>query len=330
MLVHSASAAPSKRCLFIVSSLSFLFLLGDILSQLRNTDQLEVAVASQGFPAIRGIMKDGRNRRGGHRAQRPRSRAATAPRAGAGKIGKRRSGMLARLPFLFLSPGWLLKFEAVLFDCDGVLVDSERISAGVLRDMLQELGLPMSHDDVLRRFVGKTMKDELPWISQASGRAIGMEWLAEFWRRRNDALRSQVQAIPNVIDTVKLLHQRLNGRIACASGADREKLELQLNKTGLMPYFRGRAFSGYEMAHSKPSPDVYLAAAAALETDPAACIVIEDSVTGVTAGVAAGATVLGYSPGGPSHSPPDALLASGAIAVFADMARLPALLGLDY
>ncbi|AOB32759.1 HAD family hydrolase [Bordetella sp. H567] len=223
-----------------------------------------------------------------------------------------------------------MKFEAVLFDCDGVLVDSERISAGVLRDMLQELGLPMSHDDVLRRFVGKTMKDELPWISQASGRAIGMEWLAEFWRRRNDALRSQVQAIPNVIDTVKLLHQRLNGRIACASGADREKLELQLNKTGLMPYFRGRAFSGYEMAHSKPSPDVYLAAAAALETDPAACIVIEDSVTGVTAGVAAGATVLGYSPGGPSHSPPDALLASGAIAVFADMARLPALLGLDY
>jgi HAD superfamily hydrolase (TIGR01509 family) len=154
-----------------------------------------------------------------------------------------------------------------------------------------------------------------------------MDWLAEFWRRRNAALREQVQAIPNVLETVRTLHRQLNGRTACASGADREKLELQLNKTGLMAYFQGRAFSGYEMARSKPSPDVYLAAAAALGTDPAECIVIEDSVTGVTAGVAAGATVLGYSPGGPSHSPANALLASGAVAVFADMARLPALLG---
>ncbi|ANN79516.1 HAD family hydrolase [Bordetella flabilis] len=220
-----------------------------------------------------------------------------------------------------------MKFNAVLFDCDGVLVDSEHISAGVLHDMLHELGLSMSQEDVLRRFVGRTMKDELPWISQASGRAIGAEWLAQFWLRRNDALRKHVQAIPNVLDAVKVLYRHLNGRIACASGADRQKLELQLDKAGLMPFFQGRTFSGYEMARSKPSPDVYLAAAAALETDPAACIVIEDSVTGVTAGVAAGATVLGYSPGGPSHSPADALLASGAIAVFADMADLPALLG---
>lgn len=218
--------------------------------------------------------------------------------------------------------------KAVLFDCDGVLVDSERISTGVLRDMLQELGLSMTHDEVLRRFVGRTMKDELPWISQVSGVAVDADWLTQFWRRRNAALRERVQAIPNVLDAVKALHERLDGRIACASGADREKLELQLDKTGLMPYFEGRIFSGYEMARSKPSPDVYLAAAAALGTDPSACVVIEDSVTGVAAGVAAGATVLGYSPGGPSHSPADALLASGATAVFADMARLPLLLGL--
>ncbi|CAM3654405.1 HAD family hydrolase [Bordetella sputigena] len=222
-----------------------------------------------------------------------------------------------------------MKAKAVLFDCDGVLVDSERISTGVLRDMLQELGLSLTHDEVLRRFVGRTMKDELPWIGQASGVAVGADWLAQFWRRRNDALRERVQPIPNVLDAVRLLHGRLDGRIACASGADRAKLELQLNKTGLMPYFDGRIFSGYEMARSKPSPDVYLAAAAALGISPSACVVIEDSVTGVTAGVAAGATVLGYSPGGPSHSPADALLAGGAAAVFADMARLPALLGLD-
>lgn len=222
-----------------------------------------------------------------------------------------------------------MRFQAVIFDCDGVLVDSEHISTGVLRDMLQELGVVMTHQAVLRRFVGKTMKDELAWISEASGRAVGPEWLSEFWRRRNEALSKQVQAIPNVLETVELLHRRLDGRIACASGADRVKLELQLTKTGLMPYFQGRTFSGYEMAQSKPSPEVYLAAAAALKTEPGACVVIEDSVTGVTAGVAAGATVLGYSPGGPAHSPAEALLGSGAIAVFADMAKLPALLGLD-
>lgn len=222
-----------------------------------------------------------------------------------------------------------MKFDAVLFDCDGVLVDSERISTGVLRDMLQELGLAMSHDAVLRRFVGKTMKDELPWIGAATGCEVGPDWLAEFWRRRNEALRAQVQPIPHVLDAVRALSRHLDGRIACASGADRVKLELQLNKTGLMPYFEGRLFSGYEMASSKPSPDVYLAAAAALGVAPGACIVIEDSVTGVTAGVAAGATVLGYSPGDASHSPADALLASGATAVFADMAQLPRLLGVD-
>ena len=124
---------------------------------------------------------------------------------------------------------------------------------------------------------------------------------------------------------VALLGQS-GGRIACASGADRAKVELQLRKVALMPFFEGRVFSGQEVARTKPAPDVYLAAAAALGAAPERCAVIEDSVTGVRSGIDAGATVFGYAPGGSGHSSAEALLAAGAVQVFGDMAELPALL----
>ena len=93
-----------------------------------------------------------------------------------------------------------------------------------------------------------------------------------------------------------------------------------------MPFFEGRVFSGQEVARTKPAPDVYLAAAAALGAAPERCAVVEDSVTGVRSGIDAGATVFGYAPGGGGHSSAAALLAAGAVQVFTDMAALPALL----
>ena len=125
---------------------------------------------------------------------------------------------------------------------------------------------------------------------------------------------------------MRAVHTLLGGRIACASGADRQKVEMQLAQVGLASYFGDRVFSGHEMPRTKPAPDVYLAAAAALKVDPARCLVVEDTVTGVTAGVAAGATVVGYSPSSVGHSSPEALRAAGAVQVIADMALLPALL----
>ena len=119
---------------------------------------------------------------------------------------------------------------------------------------------------------------------------------------------------------------RSEGRIACASGADRHKVELQLDKIGLLDCFAGRIFSGHETPRSKPAPDVYLAAASALGVDPARCAVVEDTVTGAMAGVAAGATVFGYSPTDLGHSGPEALRGVGVVQVFTDMAQLPALL----
>jgi HAD superfamily hydrolase (TIGR01509 family) len=219
------------------------------------------------------------------------------------------------------------RFDAVLFDCDGVLVDSEPITNGVLRDMLEELGWKLSREECMRIFVGKAVKDEVQLIEARTGQRITEEWMVRFRERRNEGLVHGVKAIPGAVEAVAGLHELFQGRIACASGADRFKVELQLEKCGLMPYFKGRIFSGHELPRSKPAPDVYLAAAAALGVPPVRCLVVEDTVTGVTAGVAAGATVFGYSPPEAGHDAPGPLLRAGAKQVFTAMSELPRLLG---
>lgn len=212
-----------------------------------------------------------------------------------------------------------MRFDAVLFDCDGVLVDSEPITNGVLREMLHELGWGVSVDECLALFVGKALKDEVAIIEERTGKIVPAEWITQFQERRNTALRERLSAIPNIHEAVHGIHALHQGRIACASGADRFKVEMQLLQVGLMPYFEGRIFSGYETPRSKPFPDVYLAAAAALGVSPHRCAVVEDTVTGVSAGVAAGAFVFAYAPGGDGT----ALRLAGASHVFGDMAQLP-------
>ncbi len=219
-----------------------------------------------------------------------------------------------------------MKFDAVLFDCDGVLVDSEPITNGVLRDMLEQAGWKLSSAECMRLFVGKAVIDQTTLIEANTGTPLTTQWLDEFRERRNEGLVARLVAIDGAVEAVAQIHKLCNGRIACASGADRFKVEMQLEKCGLMPYFKGNIFSGHEMPRSKPAPDVYLAAAAALGVDPKRCAVVEDTVTGVIAGVAAGATVFGYSPPEAGHDAPDALLKAGAAHIFVSMAGLPALL----
>ncbi len=220
-----------------------------------------------------------------------------------------------------------MKFEAVLFDCDGVLVDSEPLTHGVLCAMLNEAGWALSLEECMRIFVGKTVRSEAARIEAHTGQPLTDAWMAQFYARRNVELQARLQPIPGAVDAVRAAHARLDGRIACASGADRQKVEMQLAQVGLAPYFGDRVFSGHEMPRTKPAPDVYLAAAAALKVDPLRCLVVEDTVTGVAAGVAAGATVVGYSPSALGHGTPEALCAAGAVRVIHDMAELPALLG---
>jgi HAD superfamily hydrolase (TIGR01509 family) len=222
-----------------------------------------------------------------------------------------------------------MKFEAVLFDCDGVLVDSEPITNGVLRDMLEESGWPLTPAECMRIFIGKAVRDERARIEAHTGQPLTEDWMRAFYERRNQRLMRELRPIRGAVQAVEKIHAHYRGRIACASGADRFKVELQLQQCGLMPCFKGMIFSGHEMPRSKPAPDVYLAAAAALGADPRRCAVVEDTVTGVQAGIAAGATVFGYSPDEAGHDAPAALRGAGAQAIFSDMAELHQLLSLQ-
>jgi HAD superfamily hydrolase (TIGR01509 family) len=218
------------------------------------------------------------------------------------------------------------RFDAVLFDCDGVLVDSEGITNGVLRDMLAELGWQLSPAECMRIFLGKAVKDGTALIEAHTGQPLTEDWFVRFRERRNAQLLAGVQPIRNAVDSVTRISADFRGRVACCSGADRWKVEMQLAKCGLLPFFEGRIYSGHEMPRSKPAPDVYLAAIEALGVPAGRCAVVEDTVTGVTAGVAAGATVFGYSPPEAGHDAPAALRAAGAGTIFGDLADLPALL----
>ena len=219
------------------------------------------------------------------------------------------------------------RFDAVLFDCDGVLVDSEGITNGVLRDMLQELGWTLTREECMRIFLGKAVKDEKERIEAHTGRELTEEWFVRFRERRNERLLAGVLPVRNAVPAVEAISDRFAGRIACCSGADRWKVEMQLARCGLLPFFDGRIYSGHEMPRSKPAPDVYLAAMEPLGVVAGRCVVIEDTVTGVTAGMAAGATVFGYSPAEAGHDTPSLLRAAGASLIFTDMSELPALLG---
>ena len=211
-----------------------------------------------------------------------------------------------------------MTFEAVLFDCDGVLVDSEAITCGALRDMLEENGWRLELAECMAHFVGHTVRNRRDLIEANTGKPLTDAFMDEFYRRRNLRLEQEIKAIADVHQVVAYWHSHCKGRIACASGADRFKIEMMLAQVGLMPYFQGRIFSGHEMAKSKPAPDVFLAAAAHLDVDPRRCLVIEDTPIGVSAGVAAGATVWGYA----EHGQDETLLAAGASRVFQRMSEL--------
>jgi beta-phosphoglucomutase-like phosphatase (HAD superfamily) len=209
-----------------------------------------------------------------------------------------------------------MTFEAVLFDCDGVLVDSEAITCGALRDMLEENGWRLSLAECMAQFVGHTVRSRAELIERHTGKPLTDAFMDEFYRRRNIRLENEITLIDGALEAVQYWHAQCEGRIAVASGADRYKVEMMLQRVGLAELFKGRIFSGHETPRSKPFPDVYLAAAAHLHADPTRCLVVEDTPIGVAAGVAAGATVWGYAPAGAN---PVVLSDAGAVHVFEHM-----------
>lgn len=207
--------------------------------------------------------------------------------------------------------------ELVIFDCDGVLVDSERITNTVFCAMLNELGLPVSLGDMFERFVGLSMPQCLELITGLLGRPPPDEFVPELRRRAEAALREQV--VP--VDGVREALRELRVPYCVASSGEHAKIRLTLGATGLLPSFENRIFSVVDVARPKPAPDVFLLVARTLGADPAACAVVEDTPTGVRAGVAAGMRVFGYC----ANTPRQRLQDAGAHHLFADMRRFPAL-----
>ena len=213
-------------------------------------------------------------------------------------------------------------FDAVIFDCDGVLADSEGISTRVLAEMVQLLGCPLSVQEVRRRFTGVPMAEVVKTLQAKLGHDLPTIWHSQFHARRAEAFRRELRAVPGVQALLQALAAAAVP-VAVASGADRDKVLTNLKIIGLDRHFGAQVFTGSDVAHSKPAPDVYLLAAKSLGVDPSRCAVVEDSATGVRAGVAAGMTVFGYA----AATAADELRAAGAFAVAESMPRVAELLG---
>lgn len=215
------------------------------------------------------------------------------------------------------------RWRGVVFDCDGVLVDSEPIANRVLCAMLNELGIAFDVERTMATFLGKAVREELSTIAALSGRDVPPGWYADFVARRNAALEAEVGPIEGIADVIAQLVEA-GLPFAVASGADSGKVRLMLGKCGLLAPFGDGVFGAEMVARSKPAPDVYLLALAHLGCPPGSVVVVEDSPVGTRAGIAAGAAVLGFS----RVTPAAELRAAGACATFDRMADLPHLLGL--
>lgn len=220
-----------------------------------------------------------------------------------------------------------MKFDAILFDCDGVLVDSEMITNQVICDTLNAYGASISVEETMTVFLGKLLRDSVEQIIKIIGYIPPESFFKDFLLARDKALAERVSAIPNILHFITAI-QRANIPFAVASGADLHKMTITLGRTGLLSAFKGRMFGKDNVVRSKPAPDVYLLAAKTIGVDINRCVIIEDTVTGVTAGVAAGATVIGYA--GAQHTDANNLLAAGACAVIKDIMSLYILFNIPY
>jgi HAD superfamily hydrolase (TIGR01509 family) len=205
-----------------------------------------------------------------------------------------------------------MNFDAILFDCDGVLVDSEAITNAVIAGTLNAYGASVTVAQAMDAFLGRSLRESEDVITRLIGRVPPESFFTDFLRERDLALAARVEPVAGIAAVIAHL-QLLGKPFAVASGADVHKMGITLGRCKLLDAF------------TQPAPDVYLYAAKALGVDPRRCAVVEDTPTGTRAGVAAGATVFAYA--GASHSDANALLAAGATAVFKDMAALPHLLG---
>jgi HAD superfamily hydrolase (TIGR01509 family) len=213
--------------------------------------------------------------------------------------------------------------ELVVFDCDGVLVDSETISNEVLAEMLSSDGLPTTLAQSRSRYQGLLLEDIRVRAQDQLGRALPTDWMENYELARGEAFLRSLKPIDGAAAAIEQI--RGAGLKACvASQGKFEKIRLSLEITGLAHLFADEeVFSAYMVARGKPHPDLFLHAASRMRAEPAACVVIEDTPSGVQGAVAAGMSVLGYE----ADSDAAALRAAGA-RTFRSLLELPGLLGI--
>jgi HAD superfamily hydrolase (TIGR01509 family) len=213
--------------------------------------------------------------------------------------------------------------QLVIFDCDGVLVDSETISNDVLARMLSAEGLSTTLSEARRAYQGLLLDEVLASAQAKLGRALPEGWLTRYEQKRAEVFRRELQPVPGAAEAVRQV--RAAGISVCvASQGKLEKTRLSLRLTGLRDLFAAEAlFSAHTVPRGKPHPDLFLHAARTMGTEPARCVVVEDTPSGVTAAVAARMRALGYA----ADSDETALRQAGA-EVLHSLAELPALLGI--
>jgi HAD superfamily hydrolase (TIGR01509 family) len=205
----------------------------------------------------------------------------------------------------------------VIFDCDGVLVDSEPISVRTFTEALHDLGLDVSPEQMFDDFVGYSMKHCMEVVQKMLGRAPPENFVAELQARTFERFKAELKPMPGIEQAL----DELDVPFCVASSGAPEKMRTTLGITGLLRRFQGKMFSVTQVARGKPAPDVYLFAAEKMGAEPRRCVVVEDAPPGVQAGVAAGMRVLGFC----AHTPREKLERAGAHVLFDDMRRVATL-----
>jgi HAD superfamily hydrolase (TIGR01509 family) len=214
-------------------------------------------------------------------------------------------------------------FDLVIFDCDGVLVDSEVISCRAHAETLTRHGYPITADQVLDRFLGMSDREARLTIESELGRALPADFEMQMKQAALRYYAHDLRNIPHIDETIAAIDLPK----CVASSGTPEKIRHGLETAGLYHLLAPNVFSATQVRNGKPAPDLFLFAASQMATAPGRCVVIEDSVPGITGARAAGMTVLGFHGG--SHCRPgyaDILRAAGAAATFDDMRELPDLL----
>jgi HAD superfamily hydrolase (TIGR01509 family) len=214
--------------------------------------------------------------------------------------------------------------ELVIFDCDGVLVDSEPISIAVLLDIIAQAGGAMDENTAYELFLGKSMATICTMLRADFGLVVTDLHLEAMRAELNSRFARELKPIPGILDTLRTLE----GPRCVASSSKPERIRFSLGVTGLLEMFEPHIYSSTMVEHGKPAPDLFLHAAGDMGVAPSACVVVEDSPAGIEAAKRAGMTVLAFAGG--SHAAGPAMRAAIAAlepdAVFDDMRRLPGLI----